>query len=182
MATRFVRIDLSDDARDFRPIAVEPGLPLLDRSSANAKILYRWLGGLAAEPVWEGEAVSFFVRDDHGGRLEDVVCQPATREDLETILKDDLAALKGRLEKARPETPTERTLWHAAIRALSDLTDDPHRGVRVDPRLGAARDDRAGADDHARAPTSARFTSAAPSRRESSTTASGSSDFHSPRS
>jgi hypothetical protein len=127
MATRFVRIDLSDNARDFRPVALEPGLPLLDRSGSCAKILFRWLGGLVAEPVWEGESVNFFVRDDHGGRLEEVICQPATGEDLRTTLKDDLATLKSRLEKARPETPTERTLCNAVVQALQDLTADPGR-------------------------------------------------------
>ena len=36
MATRFVRVDISDTARDYRPIAVEPGVPMLDRSGGNA--------------------------------------------------------------------------------------------------------------------------------------------------
>ena len=97
MATRFVRIDLSDMARDYRPIAVEPGVPMLDRAGANNRILFRWLGGLVAEPSWEGDSVNFFVRDDHGGRLEDVICQPATEQDLKTSLKDDLAKLKSRI-------------------------------------------------------------------------------------
>jgi len=127
MAKRFVRVDLSETARDFRPIAVEPGVPLLDRAGANAKIVFRWLGGLAAEPVWEGDSVSFFVRDDHGGRLEEVVCQPATREDLESTLQDDLNTLKQRLERARPETSTERALHRAVCRSLQELTEDPHR-------------------------------------------------------
>ncbi len=87
MATRFVRIDLSEDARDYRPIAVEPGVPMLDRSGGNNRIVFRWLGGLAGEPVWEGDSVSFFARDDEGGRLEDVVCQPASDQDLRTILE-----------------------------------------------------------------------------------------------
>ena len=72
MATRFVRIDLSDEARDYRPMAIEPGVPMLDRSNANAKILFRWVGGMAAEPVWDGDSVNFFVRDNRGGRLEEV--------------------------------------------------------------------------------------------------------------
>ena len=127
MATRFMRIDLSDDARDFRPIAVEPGVPLLDRSNANAKILFRWLGGLVAEPVWEGDSVDFFVRDDHGGRLEEAVCQPATGEDLEKLLKDDMAALKDRIEKAKPDTPTERALKKMVRRSFQQLTEDPNR-------------------------------------------------------
>ncbi len=127
MATRFLRIDLADEARDFRPVALEPGVPVLDRSGANAKILYRWLGGMVAEPVWEGDSVSFFVRDDHGGRLEDAVCQTATREDLESTLQEDLATLKDRLNSAKPETPTERMVKKMVRRSLEELTEDPNR-------------------------------------------------------
>jgi hypothetical protein len=127
MATRFVRIDLSDEARDFRPLAVEPGVPLLDKSNSNAKIVFRWLGGMVGEPVWTGDSVDFYVRDDHGGRLEDVICQTATRQDLESTLQDDLAALKDRIEKAKPETPTQRALQRALQRSLNDLLDNPDR-------------------------------------------------------
>jgi len=127
MATRFVRIDLSDEARDFRPFALEPGVPMLDSSNANAKILFRWLGRLVAEPEWEGDLVSFYVRDDRGGRLEEVVCQPASDADLKSSLKDDLATLKDRIEQAKPETATERAVKKMARRSLQQLTDDPHR-------------------------------------------------------
>ena len=37
---------------------------------------------MAGEPVWEGEWVNFFVRDDRGGRLEEVICQPAGEHEL----------------------------------------------------------------------------------------------------
>ena len=127
MATRFVRIDLSDNARDFRPIAIEPGVPLLDRSNSNAKVLFRWLGGLLAEPVWDGESVNFYVRDDSGGRLEDVSPQTADADDLKNLLKDDVAALRDRLEKAKPETSTERAVKKTVLRCLQELVDNPHR-------------------------------------------------------
>src|SRR5271166_3837882 len=104
MATRFVRVDLSETARDYRPIAVEPGVPMLDRSGANARIMFRWLGGMVAEPVWDGDAVGFYVRDDQGGRLEDVICQPASSQDIATLLKDDMAKLRQRLEASKAET------------------------------------------------------------------------------
>jgi hypothetical protein len=127
MARRFVRVDLSRNARDFRPIAVEPGLPLLDRISANARLLNRWLGRLAADPEWDDESVEFYVRDDHGGRLEDVVCQPATRSDLEGLLADELQELRHRLDRVRPDTPTERTIHSILHRTLRELVDDPCR-------------------------------------------------------
>ncbi len=130
MARRFVRVDLSDTGRDFHPVAVEPGVPLLDYSDANSKIVFRWLGGLSAEPEWEGESVNFYVRDDHGGRLEDVVCQPASDEDLQGPLKADLEALRDRLAKAKAETSTERAVYKILNQSLIKLLDDPHRTDR----------------------------------------------------
>ncbi len=127
MATRFVRVDLSEEARDYRPIAVEPGLPMLDRSGANARILFRWLGGMAAEPVWEDDLAGFYVRDDQGGRLEDVYCQPATSHDLQSGLRDELAKLRQRLEQSRGETSTERTLRKVLMRSFQEMIDNPGR-------------------------------------------------------
>ncbi len=129
MATRFVRVDLSDEARDYRPMAIEPGVPMLDRSNANAKILFRWVGGLAAEPVWDGDSVNFYVRDNRGGRLEEVLCQPASEHELRTLLQDELGLLKDRLEKARAETPTERVFRKVAAADLprADRQPRPHR-------------------------------------------------------
>ena len=130
MAERFVRVDLSDTARDFRPIAVEPGVPLLDRSNANSKILFRWLGGLVAEPEWEGDSVNFFVRDDHGGRLEEAVCQPASDDDLKGPLKADVEALAARIESAKPETSTERGVRRIVRETFQNLTEDENRTDR----------------------------------------------------
>jgi hypothetical protein len=127
MATRFVRVDLSEEARDYRPIAVEPGVPMLDRSGANARILFRWLGGMVAEPVWDDDLVGFYVRDDQGGRLEDVYCQPASPQDLQGSLRDDLAKLRQRIEQARGETSTERTLRKILLKSFLEVVDKPGR-------------------------------------------------------
>ncbi len=127
MATRFVRVDLSETARDYRPIAVEPGVAMLDRSGANSRILFRWLGGMVAEPVWDGDIVGFYVRDDKGGRLEDVICQPASAQDLQGLLRDDLAKLRQRLSQSRGETPSERTLRKVLVRTFDELVDNPAR-------------------------------------------------------
>src|SRR5271165_4799484 len=104
MANRFVRVDLSEEARDYRPIAVEPGVPMLDRSGSNARILFRWLGGMVAEPAWENDLVGFYVRDDKGGRLEDVIVHSASAQDLQGMLRDDLVKLRQRLEQSKGET------------------------------------------------------------------------------
>lgn len=127
MATRFVRIDLSNRSRDFRPVAVEPGLPLLDPGNSNARIVFRWLGGLAAEPEWEGESVNFFARDDHGGRLEDAICLPASGDDLRGCLKDDVELLRERLRQAAPETATERAVHRLLSAQFEDLVENEHR-------------------------------------------------------
>ncbi|MBN2129458.1 MAG: hypothetical protein JW741_08170, partial [Sedimentisphaerales bacterium] len=127
MAKRFVRVDLSDGARDFLPIAVEPGVAVLDESNAHARILLRWLGGIAAEPVWQGDSVSFFVRDDYGGRLEEAICQPVIAAELTGTLQEDFAAFRDRIEKARPETATERALHKCVQRWLKELLEDPDR-------------------------------------------------------
>lgn len=127
MATRFVRIDLSDGARDFRPLAIEPGLAMLDKGGANARILFRWIGGMAAEPVWEGECVHFYVRDNRGGRLEEVLCQPADELELRGSLKDEIARLRERVQHARAETPSERAFHKIVLRTLADLLDNPDR-------------------------------------------------------
>ena len=130
MATRFTRVDLSEEARDFQPIAVEPGLPMLDRANANAKIVFKWLGRLAAEPVFQGNSVNFYVRDDRGGRLEDVAPVPATEDDLKGNLAPDLKTLKERMAAAAPETPTEKTLHKVLAESLEDLAENPNRTDR----------------------------------------------------
>ncbi len=127
MATRFVRVDLSETARDYRPIAVEPGVPMLDHSGASNRILFRWLGGMVAEPEWDGDIVGFYVRDDKGGRLEDVICQPASAQDLQGMLRDDVGKLRQRLQQSRAETPTERTLRKVLLRNFEEMVDNPGR-------------------------------------------------------
>jgi len=127
MATPFARVDLSPNARDFRPIAIEPGVPLLDQSGANDRIVFRWLGGMAAEPQWRGESAAFFVRDDQGGRLTNVVVQPAGISDLRGPLAEQLDQLRERLEKAQPETSTEVTLHRFLLEAFQAQAGDESR-------------------------------------------------------
>jgi hypothetical protein len=100
---------------------------MLDRSGGNNRIVFRWLGGMVGEPVWEGDSVSFYARDDEGGRLEEVVCQPASDQDLRTILKDDVEKLRERLGQSRAETPTERLLRRTLLSEFEDLVDKPYR-------------------------------------------------------
>lgn len=127
MAQRFVRIDLSRDARDFRPLALEPGVPTLDDAGTNARLLSDWIGRMAADPEWEGESVNFYVQDDEGGHLEDVTVQPASADDLRGPLKKELETLQERLSKAQPENTAQRALHRALTESLRQLTEDPSR-------------------------------------------------------
>ena len=79
MATRFVRVDLSEEARDYRPIAVEPGVPMLDRSGANPRILFRWLGGMVAEPVWEDDLLDSTSATTRAGGWKMSTASPSLR-------------------------------------------------------------------------------------------------------
>ena len=65
MTEPFMRVDLSQNSRDFQPVAMEPGVPLLDRSNSNYQTLRKWLGAFVAEFEREraGDRVSFYVRD-----------------------------------------------------------------------------------------------------------------------
>lgn len=130
MAQRFVRVDLSDRARDFRPIALEPGVPMLDSANANGRIIHRWLGDLAAEPEVAGDSVNYYVRTNEGGRLEEVTCQPATEEDLRGPLADELRRLEERVSAAKAENSTERLLLRVVSENLDDLLHNEARSDR----------------------------------------------------
>lgn len=127
MAERIARVDLADNARDFRPIALEPGLPMLDRSNANGKTVGRWLGRFAAEPLWGNEGVDFFLWDGHGGRLDAAACRPATPERLRGPLKGELETLGRTLETVRPQNRTEETLHRLLLDDFRRLTAQPLR-------------------------------------------------------
>jgi hypothetical protein len=117
MAKRFLRLDLSSDGRDFVAVALEPGLPLLDKANANFRTLRKWLGRFIAEPEWHGKSVDLFVCDEQEGRMVGVSCEPITAGDLQRNreLKQDLGELVKRLEKISPE-PKEVAFHKAVVR------------------------------------------------------------------
>lgn len=128
MAKRIFRVDLSEGARDFKPVATEPGLPMLDRANANFTILNRWLGNMAAEPVWIGEdSINVFVLGDEG-RLDKIDCVPVTKADLEGPLAADLKTLQARIKKAKPESATEQSLHRVTRQTVAQLANDLDAG------------------------------------------------------
>ena len=130
MAQRFVRVDISDSARDFRPIALEPGVPMLDSANANGRIIHRWIGDLAGEPELADDSVNYFVRTKDGARLEEVVCQPASEEELRGPLAEELQKVEERLSAAKAENSTERLLLRVLTENLDDLLHNEARSDR----------------------------------------------------
>jgi hypothetical protein len=128
MPTRIFRVDLSDGARDFKPVATEPGLPMLDRANGNFALLHRWLGSYAAEPVWIGDdSINVFIVGDEG-RLEKVDCVPVSKADLEGPLSQDLKTLQARIKKAKPESATEQSLHRVVRQTVAQQTNDLDAG------------------------------------------------------
>ena len=109
MATRFVRIDLSDGARDFRPLAIEPGLAMLDKGGANARILFRWIGGMAAEPVWEGR-IRPILRPRRPRRTAGGSALPAGRRTRTSRQSQGRGRPAPRADPARPSGNAQRTI------------------------------------------------------------------------
>lgn len=105
MATQFLKVDLAPGARDFEQAALEPGIPLLDRTGAHYRTLKKWLGRLIAEPEWRGTEVLFYVSDEQGARPHDIRCEAASVSDRTGVrgLKEDMEAIKRKLQEAKPD-------------------------------------------------------------------------------
>ena len=127
MAERIACIDFSKAPKDFRQVALEPGYPLLDRTNANARIVSKWLGRLAAEPERRGEVVSWYVRSEQGARLDGVAVCPITSKDLKGGLKSELKELQKRLDAAGPRTRAEQAVHRTLKDNLAALTENPGR-------------------------------------------------------
>ncbi len=115
-----LRVDLSPDAYDFRPEMVGGGLPLVDRWASGGGLICDWLGRFAAEPVWDGDTIEYYVTDGDGGRLVDVDLIPATPEDLRGRLKGEWAALRERLQQAVPKSSSGRTIHQYLCSQLAE--------------------------------------------------------------
>lgn len=125
MAEPLFYVDLSEDARDYRHTALEPGLPLLDRQGMNFGILRKWLGDYIAEPEWRNQdVVAFYMTDEDRGRLEDVDCQPATKGELQKLFAPDLDTLRAKIKKIRPESSTEEMVLRILRKHFAEQTND----------------------------------------------------------
>ncbi len=95
---------------------------MLDRTGSNYGILRRWLGSYVAEPAWIADnSANFFIQSDQG-RVEKVEFYPATKEDLEGPLNNELKTIQARLKKAKPETDAEQSLYRVVRQTFNALT------------------------------------------------------------
>lgn len=110
MAWPLIRIDLDDQSRDFRRIALQPGFPVLDRLMANAHVLRSWLGRYVADAEWDGQTVRFLWRDEQDSSSPPTAVVAATLKDLRGPLRPEVEAIEAKLKQAAPKTPNERLL------------------------------------------------------------------------
>ena len=116
MANRILAIDLTNSAKDFETVAMEQGWPLLDPTNTNCQILRKWLGPLVADPERKGNRVSFYVRNEHGARLDCPVVLPVTERELAKPFEKAFRSLVEKINKAEPKTAAERKI-HSVVQA-----------------------------------------------------------------
>lgn len=120
MARPMFRIHFAGDEADFQLQILSPGKTLLDRWNTHCQMIREWLGRFYAEPVWDGESVEFFARDDQQRQLVDIVSEPATSADLRGPLKAEFDELKQRLTNAQPTSATGVAVRDFLVRGLID--------------------------------------------------------------
>lgn len=124
MTNPFMRVDISQNSRDFQPVVLEPGLPLLDRSNSNGQTLRKWLGTLVAEPERTGDRVAFYARDDESRRIDSVFCVPITEKDLAGELSKDFRELQQRIGSVKAQSATEQLIYRAVSEQIRGLADE----------------------------------------------------------
>ncbi len=147
MLSAFVRVHLPDRSPDFQRVALEPGVPLLDRGQATARLLRLWLGRFVAEPEWvDAQTVQFHVNDDQGRRITPQNARPLRPQDLTGPLRAELDALRDKLtqipSKGRTEEVIAKLVRERLNRLLKDVTPAcaegaffVYRDARRKPRL-----------------------------------------------
>lgn len=130
MATPFVKVDLSDKARDFEFMVLDAGVPLLDQRGANYQILRKWLKGQVAEPELNGRLVSYYVRSDSGGRFEEVHCIPANEADFDGALRKEFENLVSRVQTASAKSRDEEAVLRVVRDELLSLSTQQKKRLR----------------------------------------------------
>ncbi|MCA9068116.1 MAG: hypothetical protein KDA84_04300, partial [Planctomycetaceae bacterium] len=130
MAQPFLRIDLTNQARDFQNTVIEAGWPLIDKSNANYQILRKWLGAAVAEPERKGEEVVFYLRNESGARIDQPDVLKLNDKDLSGPLQSEFQELLKKLQSAQPKNSAETSLHAKALQEFNSLTSDKRIGDR----------------------------------------------------
>ena len=130
MAQPFLRIDLSNQAKDFQNTVIEAGWPLLDKSNTNYQILRKWLGGAVAEPERQGDEVVFYLRNESGARIDQPNILKVSEKELTGPLKGELEGLVKKLQSAEPKNNAEKNLHAMALKELQSVTSESRAGDR----------------------------------------------------
>lgn len=110
MSDVLVRIPLAAGS-EFQPLALAPGLPMLDPRRLTWQVLRGWFGDLLAEPELDEKGVVF--RAHPGGqRLTITAATLATDRDLAGPLAADYDRLKKSLFDVRPVSPSEKLIFN----------------------------------------------------------------------
>jgi Carboxypeptidase regulatory-like domain/CarboxypepD_reg-like domain len=128
VVTAFVRIDLADRSPDFQRIALEPGVPLLDRGQTTARLLRVWLGRFVGEPEWvDAQTVQFYLNDEQGRRIDPKNLQLVTSRDLKGVLRSEVKAIRDRLAQVQPRGRTEQTALNLMRDRFENLVKQPEQ-------------------------------------------------------
>ena len=100
-----------DGLTDFQPLALAPGLPMLDASKLTYQVLLGWFGNLLAEPELDDKGVTFHAQMNSRRQLI-LERALATREDLDGPLRPEFERLKKELFEVRPVSPSERLIFN----------------------------------------------------------------------
>src|SRR5258708_6162374 len=130
MSSPFVRVELSNASRDFEPMTLGMGLPLLDERNARYQMLRKWLGTQVAEPERTANQVGFYLRSPAGVRLERVECYPVTEDDLRGALKKEFEGLQAKIARAKASTPDEEKVLRVARDEIESFNNDANRRLR----------------------------------------------------
>lgn len=96
---------------DFQPLALAPGLPMLDVNKLTYQVLLGWFGDLLAEPELDDEGARFHAQ--RGGTRQVIVERElATSEELHGALQPQYEKLKNALFDVRPVSPSERLIFN----------------------------------------------------------------------
>lgn len=110
MSDVLVRIPLAAGS-EFQPLALAPGLPMLDPRRLTWQVLRGWFGDLLAEPELDEKGVVFRAHQN-GQRLTIVDATLATDRDLTGPLASDYDRLKKSLFDVRPVSPSEKLIFN----------------------------------------------------------------------